>query len=120
MCALFGGNLNIIQFELLDETGMPINPVFNNKLLVVRPLEVENSLWDRKSLSKREISIITGEIPPYDSTYLSNSSIATEMNDDRLVEDKLETNSSIDLSKNNKDSQEETQYELIFPNSLGG
>ncbi len=63
-----------VQMELLDGSGEPIDPVFNNQLRIVRPKPTDQPSWMQAKLTKDQLARLLGEPqleeeqPPTDET----------------------------------------------------
>ncbi len=50
-----------INFELIDQLGKPIQPIFNNKLLYLDAMELDQPIWMNKTLTESELNRLIGE-----------------------------------------------------------
>ncbi len=96
-----------VQFELLNLTGEPINPIFNNQLRVVsNASSVEKPIWISSSWNEIETSRLLAE-------FLGQDEID-------LAEDLLLESSQImeGVKPQQTDDPSIAKYELIFPREL--
>jgi len=96
-------NESIVQFELLDQLGAPINPIFTNKLRVMSISSAEKPMWMGSGLHENQIARLLGETEESESIALSK---------DELL---LSSQSIEESFAKEKDDPSIAKYEFVFP-----
>jgi len=99
-------NESIVQFELLDRLGAPINPIFTNKLRVMSMSSAEKPIWIGPGLHENQLARLLGE---------TEEPVSIALSKDQL----LFSSQPIEKSfAQEKDDPSIAKYELVFPRKL--